>query len=182
MKNKAVKDSEIYFVELDESHFPLIHAWFNKPHVQLFYSLKPWTLEEVRQKLTPRLHREEQKGYIVYFRKQPIGYIQRYPIKDYPLESQDLPDKVIQEAAGIDLFIGEEEFSGKNLGYRIVNCFLEECVWPLYRYCLADPDIRNTASIRLFQKCGFKEHKRVASKDALQRDVSLQLFIKEREK
>jgi len=31
-------NSEISFTTLSEEHFSLIHTWFNKPHVQAFYS------------------------------------------------------------------------------------------------------------------------------------------------
>jgi aminoglycoside 6'-N-acetyltransferase len=120
------------------------------------------------------------KCYIIFHNEHPIGYIQSYSLKDYPWENQDLDTKVIQEAAGIDLFIGEERCVGKGLGSEIINRFLEKYIWPSYRYCLADPDIRNEISLRLFQKCGFTEHKQILSKDALQRKVSLQLVIKER--
>jgi aminoglycoside 6'-N-acetyltransferase len=171
----------LQFVSLDESHFLLIHQWFNKPHVQSFYSLRSWTFEEVHKKLMLYLQGEKQmKCFIIYYEERPVGYIQSYPIKEHPWENQDLSDEVIQKAAGIDLFIGEEGYLGKGLGREIINQFLEKYIWPFYRYCLADPDIRNETSIRLFRKCRFIEHKQILSKDALHRSVSLQMFIKER--
>ncbi len=173
---------KINFESLNESHFVLIHQWFNKPHIQAFYSLRSWTLEEVRKKLIPYLQGEKQmKCFVIYQGKHPVGYIQSYPIQEHPWENQDLSDEVIREAAGIDLFIGEEEYLGKRLGCKIINSFLGKYIWPFYRYCLADPDIRNEASLRLFQKCGFVAHKLIFSKDALQRSVTLQLLIKKRE-
>lgn len=172
---------KLEFVSLDGFHFPLIHQWFNKPHVQAFYSLREWTFEEVHKKLMPYVQGEKQmKCFMIYYGEHPIGYIQSYPIKEHPWENQDLPDEVIQEAAGMDLFIGEEEYVGRGLGCEVVNQFLERQIWPSYRYCLADPDIRNEVSVRLFQKCGFIEHKQIGSKDALQRITSLRLFIKEK--
>jgi len=108
---------ELYFVPLSESHFALIHEWFNKPHVQAFYSLRSWTLEEVQKKLTPYLQKEKQiRCYIVFRSKYPIGYVQSCLLKDHPWDNQDLPDEIVNEAAGIDLFIGEEECLGKGLG------------------------------------------------------------------
>lgn len=173
---------DLHFESLNKSHFALIHKWFNKPHVQAFYSLRPWTLEDVNNKLTPYLQGKKQMNcYVTCHEKQPIGYIQRYSLQDFPWENQDLPDEVIREAAGIDLFIGEEKYLGKGLGCEILKCFLEKYVWPFHRYCFADPDSRNEASIRLFQKCGFILHKQISSKDSLHRNVSLQLFVKERD-
>lgn len=173
---------ELHFEPLNQSHFALIHAWFNKPHVQAFYSLRSWTLEEVQKKLTPYLQGEKPMScFVIFHAQRPIGYIQRYPVKDHPWDNQALPEEIVRESAGIDLFIGEEDCLGKGLGSEIIQRFLENYIWPEFRYCLADPDIRNQTSIRLFEKCGFEQHKQIASKNALQRKVSLQLFIKERD-
>ncbi len=174
--------SDISFTFLGEEHFPLIHAWFNEPHVQAFYSLRTWTLEEVCQKLTPYLQGVRGlKCYIVLIDHIPVGYVQCYPVKKHPWDNQDLPDEIIQNSAGLDLFIGEKEFIAKGFGHQILDAFLATHIWPYYRYCLVDPNIRNEASIRLFRKCGFKEHQQISSKDALQRPIVLKLFIKGRE-
>ena len=179
--NKILKyNSEISFKSLSEKHFSFIHTWFNTPHIQAFYSLKTWTIEEVCQKLTPYIQGiGEIKSYVIDFDKIPIGYIQYYPVKKHPWENQDLTQEIIQNSAGIDFFIGDKEFIGKGFGIQILNIFLENYIWPHYRYCLADPDIRNEASMRLFKQCGFTEYQKINSKDALYRPVTLQLFIKE---
>jgi aminoglycoside 6'-N-acetyltransferase len=170
------------FESLNPSHFQAIHGWFNTPHVQKFYSLRSWTFEEVQKKLLPCVQgAKHMKCFVIFHSKQPIGYIQSYPLKDHPWEDQDLPHEILENAAGIDLFIGEESFLGKGMGHMAVTRFLETWIWPFYQYCLADPDIQNKASIRLFQKSGFSKHKQIMSKDALQRPVILQLFIKNRE-
>lgn len=182
MNKPPVQASEPSFILISEEYLPLIYAWFNEPHIQAFYSLRTWTMEEVRQKLTAYIQgAEDLKCYIVFIDKTPIGYVQCYPVKKHPWDDQDLTDEIIQDSAGIDLFIGEREFIGKGLGCRILDTFLQRHIWPHYRYCLADPDIRNEACMRLFKKCAFQEHQRINSKDALLRPVTLQLFIKERE-
>lgn len=175
------KNPEISFESLEEMHFPLIHKWFNSPHIQAYYSLRDWTIEEIRQKLTPYIKGVgEMKCYIVSVKRNPIGYVQSYPVKFHPWENQDLANDVIQESAGIDLFIGEKELVGKGLGCDVLDAFLEHHIWPYYRYCLADPNIYNEASMRLFKKCGFREHTRIKTQDALKQPAILQLFIKER--
>lgn len=180
MNSSSTPTSEISFISLSAEHFPLIHGWFNEPHVQAFYSLRIWTLEEVRKKLTPNLQGVgDLKGYIIFILKMPVGYIQCYPVKKHPWDNQDLAREIIEESAGIDLFIGEKKFIGKGMGRQILNAFLTAYIWPYYRYCLADPDIHNEGSLRLFRNCGFKEYKQINSKDALQRPVILQLFLKE---
>lgn len=171
----------IHFEPLNESHFALICQWFNKPHVQAFYSLRNWTLEEVRNKLTSYLrHEKGVRGFVINLDKQPIGYIQCYAIKDHPWENQDLTADVVQNAGGFDILIGEEGFLSKGVGFQIVNRFLQEHIWPCYHYCVVDPDIRNEASLKLFQRCGFALHKRIESKNVLKQKVILQLLIKEK--
>jgi aminoglycoside 6'-N-acetyltransferase len=173
--------TSISFHPLDETHFSLIHRWFNQLHVQKFYSFRSWTLEEVEKKLTPYLRNEKGiQAFIIYFGKMPFGYIQSCPIKEHPWEDQALSDDIVQEAAGVDLFIGEEALLYQGFGQQIIESFLKEHVWPYYRYCLTDPDIQNEASMRLFQKCGFRKHKEIETLDALKRKAVLQLFIKER--
>jgi hypothetical protein len=48
-------EPHIRFTPLEEGHFSLIHQWFNNLHVQAFYSLRSWTLEDVAKKLTPHI-------------------------------------------------------------------------------------------------------------------------------
>ena len=171
--------ANIQFKPLHESHFDLMLSWFNKPHVQAFYSLRTWTYEEVCKKLEPYVRGEKQiSSFIIYSNEHPIGYIQSYPVKNHPWENQDLSEKITQEAAGFDLFIGEETYLNQGLGKQIIECFLEEHIWPEYQYCFVDPDVRNEASMRLFQKCGFIEHKQVKSYNTLKQPVTLKLLMK----
>src|SRR4030095_16080409 len=59
--------------------------------------------------------------------------------------------------AGLDLFIAEEEQTGRGLGTEMIRRFVDEIVFarPETIACVADPDVRNTASIRAFEKAGF---------------------------
>ena len=69
----------IQFKPLNESHFDLMLRWFNKPHVQVFYSLKTWTYEKVYKKLEPYVRKEKQiSSFIIYLENHPIGYIQSW--------------------------------------------------------------------------------------------------------
>lgn len=176
------ENSKIHFEALNQSHFELILHWFNKPHVQAFYSLRPWTYEEVCKKLLPNVSQDKNlTSFMIYFENHPVGYIQSYPVKDHPWENQDISEEIVQEASGLDLFIGEEEQLRKGLGKKIIENFLENYIWPSYRYCFVDPDVRNEASIRLFRKCGFIEHKQIDSQNALKENVKLKLMLRKRE-
>lgn len=170
------------FNKLRSEHLSIIHEWFNKPHVQQFYSLRSWTKEEVARKLEIYISEETSVyPYIVTIENKPVAYIQYYRVARHPWSNQDLDDDVVQAAAGLDLFIGEEEFIGQGWGPKVVNSFLDEIIWKDFQYCVVDPDFRNESSIRAFEKCGFRKHKVIESESVLGDKVSLQLMIKDRE-
>ena len=167
------------FRPITYADIPVLHEWFNTPHVQEFYSLRAWSEEEVREKLRPVLDREKNLfAFIVLADKKPIGYVQYCPISENPWPDQEIEDEVAKSAAGLDLFIGDAGSIGKGLGSRIVLAFLDKEIWPKFSCCFADPDVRNEASKRCFKKSGFEFHKNITTEDALKRPVTLMLMKK----
>jgi hypothetical protein len=61
-------------------------------------------------------------------------------------------------AAGVDLFIADPELTGRGVGTDVLRRFVGEIVFaePATTCCVADPDVRNTASLRAFAKAGFR--------------------------
>lgn len=171
--------NDISFEPLKEDHIPVITQWFNEPHVVEFYSLRNnWTAEQTFKKLIPYIKQEKPvKCFIILNNNLAIGLIQMYPVKAFPWPEQDLPEEIIEQAAGIDILIGEKEFLRKGFGTSIIKQFLDEYVWKTFDYCVVDPDIKNTAMIRCNEKLGFKKHKIIQSKDLLGRLVQLKLMI-----
>jgi aminoglycoside 6'-N-acetyltransferase len=165
------------FRPLTYADIPLIHRWFNEPHVQTFYSLRPWSEEEVLRKLQPVIEGEKSVfAYIVFEEGKPIGYIQYCRLADHPWPEQDIDEEILKKAAGLDIFLGEPDAIGKGKGAKIIRAFLEQILWPRFAYCFADPDVRNAASVKMFEKCGFQFHKVIRTEDALRRPVSLRLM------
>ena len=68
-------------------------------------------------------------------------------------------------------------FVGK-IGSKIISQFLDTIIWPQFQFCVVDPDENNKASIKLFETCGFKLHKKIQSKNALGNPQTLLLMIK----
>ncbi len=111
MKNKFI------FRPLLLSDVPLMHQWFNLPHIKKFYSLREWTETEVLEKLKPYINGDKPVlGYMILISEKPIGYVQQYKITDYPWPNQNLSEEIIHHAAGMDLFIGDETLIGKGIG------------------------------------------------------------------
>lgn len=169
--------SEVHFQPLNKTHFPLLYNWFNLSHVQAFYSLRPWTLEEITNKYKPYVSGEKSvHGFIIYWKDHPIGYVQKYAVKDYPWPDQDLPQDIIDHAAGVDIVIGQKDFTAKRLCKSIWPLFLHQHVRPHYTYCIVDPDIHNLVSLKFFQGQGFTVHKDIQTKNALGQNVILRLM------
>lgn len=157
-----------------------MHAWFNEAHVQRFYSLRAWSESDVLNKLAPIIDQKKPLyGFIAKLEGKPVGYLQYCKVIDYPWPQQDLDKTILNEAVGLDLFIGDPNLIGKGIGAQIVNKFLEVYIWPYFHYCVVDPDERNLASIRMFEKCGFLIHKKINTHNTLKKPVTLVLMIKE---
>ncbi|CDZ78508.1 Aminoglycoside N(6')-acetyltransferase type 1 [Legionella massiliensis] len=169
----------LHFKQLTLEDLPLMHRWFNLPHVQGHYSLRPWSEEEIFNKLNPYItEKTPVSGYIIFLEKSPIGYIQNYRLLDFPWDNQDLDETIVAKASGIDLFIGEPSYLGIGLGGVIIRQFLDEKIWPSFDYCLVDPSTDNICAIRCYEKLGFKKHKIINTKDALSKPTQLLLMIK----
>lgn len=172
---------ELQFIPLAREHFPLITAWFNQPHVQQFYSLESYTLDDVANELS--LYIEGQKpvqGFIVRARDTNIGYVQKYDFKGFPHPEYNLSPEILAAGIGVDGYIGAKDFLGRGLGQVGVEVFLQREIWPSYQYCIADPDVRNHASIRLSEKSAFTKEGTIKSKDALGRPVDLTVMVRKR--
>lgn len=177
--NEEYRLIKFNFRPISYADISLLHQWFNTPHVQAFYSLREWSEEEVREKLRPILEKRKNLfAFIVLADKKPVGYVQYCPISENPWPDQEIEEDVVQSAAGLDLFIGDSGSIGKGLGSQIVLAFLEREIWPKFSWCFVDPDVRNEASMRCFQKSGFQFHKIIATEDALKRPVTLTLMKK----
>lgn len=154
----------ITFQPLQASHFPLLLKWLETPHVKTWWDEDvQWTPKLIEEKYGSYVHgynleqgvKKPLQAYVIYSGAQPIGYIQLYNPRDYLREEllEDLPPSL----AGLDFFIGEEEYLGKSLGSLILQQFLKEYADPLYDACLVDPDTANIKAIRTYEKAGFKK-------------------------
>lgn len=158
----------ITFQPLQELHFPLLLKWLEKPHVKAWWDPEVrWTPELIKEKYESYVqgYKLEQgikkplQTYVIYVDDSPIGYIQLYNGHDFPRE--DSLDEFPASLASLDIFIGEEDFLGKELGSRIIKQFLSEYVDPYYNPCFVDPDTTNIKAIRAYEKAGFKKIKMV---------------------
>ena len=160
-----VDEERISFRRLAETDFPLMHRWLNSPEVARWVDLggrryPDW--ETVVGKLTPRTDGAEAvRSYVIHYDEKPIGYIQSALNDDHPAYKEAF--EVEDGTAGVDVFIGEEDYLHKGLGSFIIGKFLREVVFVVYdvNVCMIDPEPENTIAIRAYEKAGFRHTKTV---------------------
>ena len=146
---------KIRFRPLVRGDFPLFIRWLGAPHVSRWWK-EPATVEHVESKYGPGADGKDKTAmFIVESDETPVGFIQSYKVDDYPehAASVRLPGSI-----GVDLFIGEKDYVGKGYGSALLKAFISDVVprkYPDARQVVADPSIKNLASIHAFEKAGF---------------------------
>ena len=144
----------ITFRLLRRDDLPLIHEWHQRPHVLRWWTERA-TMQEVEEHYLPTIEGTEPTDhYLALLDGEPLGMIQAYLMTDYPEYAEAAGEG--EGTAGVDLFIGDQELTGRGLGTEMIRRFVEEIVFarPRTLACTADPDVRNSASIRAFEKAG----------------------------
>jgi len=147
----------IGFRPLERADFPLMLRWHNTPHVREWWQLDPRTAEEVEAKYGPRVDLPSlTRGYIMLYDGQPAGFIQEYLIRDYPEYASAI--QVDDDAAGVDLFIGEEAYWRRGVGPLLLRAFLRDVVFARAEVgsCVIGPAASNHSAIRAYEKAGFR--------------------------
>jgi RimJ/RimL family protein N-acetyltransferase len=156
----------ITFEPLAKSHLSLLLRWLEAPHVKAWWDQGVhWTPKLIQEKYGSYIEgykiqdgiQKEIHAYIIYIDTKPIGYIQFYNAYDFPRSAPliDLPPSL----GAFDIFIGEENYIGKNVGSRAIVMFLDEYCTNKYTHIFADPDINNIVALNAYTKAGFKKIK-----------------------
>ncbi|MGI8855803.1 MAG: GNAT family N-acetyltransferase [Thermomicrobiales bacterium] len=155
----------IDFRRMTMDDLPLLHRWLQTPHVLEWWwgGVAP-PYEAVAEKYGPDIRGEEPTAcYLILYAGNAIGYIQTYRISDYPEYAAAVGAD--EEAAGVDLLIGEEEYLHKGLGSHILRRFLRAIVFAAddIASCIIGPSEANTIAIRAYEKAGFRFFKTIPS-------------------
>lgn len=146
----------IAFRECEATDLRLMHQWLQREHVRRWWD-EYAGYEDVVEHYLPSIEgRRPVDLYLILLDDRPVGFIQAYLLADHP----EFAARVGLGAgvAGVDLFIGEEDLTGKGLGSEMLRVFVRDVVFaePATTVCIADPDVRNAASLRAFEKAGFR--------------------------
>ena len=151
---------DIAFRPLAEPDLQAVFLWLLRPHVAKWYGTPPGSFAEVVAKYGPRtVEGSAVRAFVIVAEGREAGYIQGYRLDAFPDYAQRLgcgPD-----AAGLDLFIGEQPFLGWGLGTEAIRRFAPQVVFGSLAAdaCLAGPVEGNAAGIRAFEKAGFRRWK-----------------------
>lgn len=146
----------ITFRLLEVADCDLVARWRAAPHVI------PWFGESEAHDAEAAAYRAYvdgtagKQGHIALEDGEPVAFVESYTIRDRPQYFANL--KVSDRgAAGIDLFIGPVAALGRGLGEPIVSGFLTEVLFtrPDVTACYVAPDVRNSRSIKVFERAGF---------------------------
>jgi RimJ/RimL family protein N-acetyltransferase len=155
----------IGFRPLTAGDLRLLYEWLQREHVQRWWSDRE-TYDEVVQHYLPAIEGSKPTNlYLILLDDQPAGFIQTYRVSDYP-EYRELV-AVEEGVAGVDLFVAELEQTGRGLGSKVLSRFVADIVFsdPEIHACVADPDAENLASLRAFEKAGFRVVRRFVDPD-----------------
>ena len=161
-----MQSSSITFRLLAEADIEQIHQWLNEEHVAESYGEGKYPeYEQVAKKFGDKIEESKIHCYIIEYDSQPIGFIQTYLLSDYPEYQQEID--MHEEAASLDLFIGNPNYIGKGLGSMIIKKFVKEVIFTTFNVsaCIVGPNVKNKASIHAFEKVGFEYFKTAKLKD-----------------
>jgi RimJ/RimL family protein N-acetyltransferase len=134
----------------------LLHEWLCREHVQRWWR-EGETYEEVEAAYLPAiLGVDPTDNYVILVDGRPVGMIQTYLIADYA--DYDAILQVGPDVAGVDLFIGEVELTGRGLGSDVLRRFARDVVFarPETTACVAGVEPGNAASLGAFANAGFR--------------------------
>jgi aminoglycoside 6'-N-acetyltransferase len=115
------------------------------------------TYDDVVEHYLPAIEgRDPTELYLIVLDDRPIGFIQTYLVCDYA-DYAGLVG-VGEGVAGVDIFIAEPELTRRGIGSEALRAFTRDIVFarPTTIACVADPDAENVASIRAFEKAGYR--------------------------
>lgn len=132
--------------------------WMNRPHIVPFWRLNK-SFDELCVHFEQALRDPHQTLFIGMLDGTPMSYWESYWTKDDVVAHCYAPDPADQ---GIHMLIGPSEFLGKGLALPLLRAMVSF----LFRHSptqriVAEPDIRNTRMIHVFERCGFEFADRV---------------------
>jgi RimJ/RimL family protein N-acetyltransferase len=146
---------EIDFRKLSAEDIPLLHQWLNTPHVRRWYGRERdnSSMRSVAEHYCARIDgTQPTRPFVIICDGRLAGYVQTYLISDHSHYCDALA--LDEDAAGVDVFIGEPACVHRGLGPQIIRSFLRQIVFKQFQvdWCVVGPEPNNHAAIRAYEK------------------------------
>jgi RimJ/RimL family protein N-acetyltransferase len=168
-------NERLEFRPMTRDDLPLMLEWLRREHVRAWWG--EWkALDEVVEHYLPAIEGPKPTDlFLILLDGRPAGFVQTYLVADHPDFAALVG--VGPDIAGVDLFLGEADLLGRGLGTEAIGSFVRSIVFarPATVACIADPDVRNAASIRAFENAGFRRTGEFVDPEDGQRHVVMRL-------
>jgi RimJ/RimL family protein N-acetyltransferase len=137
-----------------ERDLDLVHAWMNDPAVSRYWELAG-DRASVRRYLCSQLGSAHSTPYLGVLDGEPMSYWELYRADLDRLASYY---RARPYDAGVHLLFGPPAYRGRGLGAPLLRavCAAQLAAWGRSSRVLAEPDVRNEASVRAFTRAGFR--------------------------
>ncbi|WP_236239385.1 GNAT family N-acetyltransferase [Streptomyces sp. CC228A] len=132
----------------------LVHTWMNDPEVAAY-----WELAQPAERIAAYLREQVASAHSTPW----IGCVDGVPMSYWELYRADLdPLRHHYDArprdAGVHLLLGPSAYRGRGLGAALLRAVTD---WqlrtdPYAQRVVAEPDVRNARSVRVFERAGFR--------------------------
>ena len=146
----------------------MLGRWFRDPIVAEWWREEAQMSEQaIRDKWLPRINGHDKvRGFVMCVDSSDIGYIQTYRVCDQEADVQRAIG--VENAAGVDILIGEPEYQHRGIGPQVLRDFVRDVVFAEadIQTCIIDPETTNTAAISAYEKVGFGHVKTFSMPDS----------------
>ena len=137
------------FTALRRRDLPLVACWLQQPQVRAWWGQAIRELHLIRRNLS----NVTVDCFLIRYRGRPIGYLQCYDPAGDPFRTLPVEPRATR---GIDLLIGIARSRGH--GTAVLRLASDRLLAKRdVRRVITDPDPRNLASLRAFEKAGFRD-------------------------
>ncbi|CAK7258573.1 MULTISPECIES: GNAT family N-acetyltransferase [unclassified Shinella] len=152
-----IDPARIGFSPVGEGHYPLLHAWLNRPHMREWWGDPEEELGFIRDMVEGK---DTTRPFLIMLDGKPVGYIQYWFLGHHQNEAwtKDNPWllELPQEAVGVDLSIGEVDRLSTGIGSAALIAFVARLRGLGHETIIIDPDPANARAVRAYEKAGFR--------------------------
>jgi RimJ/RimL family protein N-acetyltransferase len=138
-----------------ENDLDLVHGWMNDPQVAAFWELDG-PRERTEQHLIEQASLDYTAAYLGLLDGEPMSYWEVYRADLDPLLAGRYPAR--PHDTGLHVLIGPRALRGRGIGSALLRDLASRALAadPQATRVLAEPDVRNVASVRAFARAGFR--------------------------